>query len=110
MRRRSPVRVRSMTTTVSVTIDDPVEQLVARAKRLRHKGEERRAFQVLREACQLDEWRPRPHALLGSWLLDAGQREEAHQRLRHARWLCSRAGSEGRALAIDALLARRRAA
>ena len=99
-----------MTTTVTAPIDDPVEQLVARAKRLRHKGEGRRAFQVLREACQLDEWRSRPHALLGSWLLDAGQRDEAHQRLRHARWLCSRSGSEGRARAIDALLLRRKAA
>lgn len=99
-----------MTTTVSVTIDDPVEQLVARAKRLRHKGEERRAFQVLREACQLDEWRSRPHVLLGSWLLDAGQLDEAHQRLRHARWLCARAGSAGRAHAIDTLLGGRRAA
>ena len=59
---------------------------------------------------KLDEWRSRPHALLGSWLLDVGQGDEAHQRLRHARWLCSRAGHEGRARAIDALLRRRRAA
>lgn len=83
---------------------------MTRAKRLRRRGEERKALQALREACTLDEWRSRPFALLGSWLLTAGLEEEGRQKLQHARWLCSRAGDDGRARAIEALLTHVRAA
>jgi Flp pilus assembly protein TadD len=95
---------------VTPIVEDPVEALIGRARRLRTKGEHRKAFALLREACALDEWRGRPSALLGAWLVEEGLEAEAAQRIRHAQWLFRRAGEEGRARALDRFLARARAA
>jgi Flp pilus assembly protein TadD len=84
--------------------DDPVELLVAKARRLRQKGERRRALVLLRQACALDEWRPRTYTLLGIQLAREGHREEAAQALNQARWLRARAGETARA-AVTARLA-----
>jgi Tfp pilus assembly protein PilF len=85
--------------------DDPIEVLVARAARIRRRGDDRKARQILRTACLMDEWRSRTFALLGAWLVAAGQPEEGRERFRHARWLCLRAGEQGRAHALDGLIA-----
>jgi Flp pilus assembly protein TadD len=87
-----------------VVADDPVEQLIARARRQRDRGDDRRGLQFLRQACGLDEWRPRTFALLGAWLLEKGAFDEARTRLRHARWLLVRSGEQARAEALDSLL------
>jgi hypothetical protein len=84
---------------------DEIEAMVAKAARARKKGDERKALQILRTACLLDEWRPRTFAMLGAWLLDAGLRGEARERLRHAQWLLVRSGEEARARSLDALVA-----
>jgi hypothetical protein len=82
-----------------------VDALIERAHRLRRRGEDRKAIGLLRQACLLDEWRPRPFAMLGKWLLDAGAAAEARERLRHARWLLDRAGEAARARSLAGLLA-----
>jgi hypothetical protein len=84
---------------------DRVEALIASARRFRRRGDERRARQLLREACGLDEWRPRTFVILGAWLAEAHVRDEACQRFRHARWLNLRAGEHGRVRTLDVLLA-----
>jgi len=102
MRRRS---ARKLVTTPAVETDR-VEALIASARRIRRRGDERRARQLLREACALDEYRPRTFALLGAWLAQAHIRDEACQRFRHARWLALRAGELGRVKTLDGLLAK----
>lgn len=84
--------------------DDPVEVLVARARRLRRKGETRRALVLLRQACALDEWRPRTYTILGVTAAREGLVDEASQALKQARWLRTRAGDKARA-AVTARLA-----
>ena len=85
---------------------NPIDTMVERARRLRRRGDERKAIALLREACAMDEWRGPIHALLGAWLASAGQAAEAAQRIRHAQWLFRRSGEERRARALDALRAR----
>lgn len=87
-------------------IADPVEALVVRARKLRQKGDQRRALLMLREACHLDEWRARTWTLLGAFLGELGQRGEAVTALHRARWLRARAGEKARA-AVTARLAAR---
>src|SRR5262245_32228794 len=82
---------------------DPVEQLVARARRLRRKGETRRALVLLRQACALDEWRPRTYTLLGVQAAREGLVAEACQALNQARWLRARAGDKARAAVVARL-------
>jgi len=101
-RRRNPTRA----TATVVTETDPVEVLISSARRVRRRGDERRARQLLRDACALDEWRPRTFALLGAWLLASNLHEEARQKLRHARWLTLRAGEARRVRTFDGVLAR----
>jgi Flp pilus assembly protein TadD len=49
-------------------IDDPVEVLIARARKTRARGDVRRAIVLLRQACALDEWRARTWTLLAALL------------------------------------------
>ena len=84
--------------------DDAVEALIARSRRCRTKGDLRRSLVLLREACALDEWRPRSWALLGAVLASLGRCEEAAQALRQARWLRLRDGDRARAVVLDRLL------
>jgi Flp pilus assembly protein TadD len=76
---------------------DAVEQLLHRARRLRRKGESRRAVVLLRQACNLDEWRARSWTLLGWHLSELGRRDEALRALQQARWLRTRSGDKARA-------------
>jgi Flp pilus assembly protein TadD len=84
-------------------IDDPVEQLIARARRARAQGDTRRSIVLLRQACALDEWRPRAWTLLGVHLARGGAAEEAARALKQARWLRARAGEAARAAATERL-------
>lgn len=84
--------------------EDPIEALIYRSRRCRHKGDTRRALVLLREACALDERRPRTWALLGARLAENGRREEAAAAFDQARWLSARAGEKARA-AVTARLA-----
>jgi Flp pilus assembly protein TadD len=98
-------RARHIQVSVPDVPADEVEALVVKARRIRTKGDDRKATQLLRTACLLDEWRPHTFEMLGAWLLEAGHRDEARARLRHARWLHVRAGDEASARDLDALIA-----
>ncbi|MFT3770950.1 MAG: hypothetical protein QM820_36490 [Minicystis sp.] len=98
-RRRSDPKHRKLerSTLPSLPPDDPVEALVARARRARRKGDDRGALVFLRRACALDEWRARTHTLLGAEAARQGLVEEAGRALHQARWLRARAGEKARA-------------
>jgi Tfp pilus assembly protein PilF len=91
-------------------LEDPVEALIARARRERAKGDMRRAAVLLREACALDEWRPRSWTLLAALLAGEGRCEEAARAFHQARWLRVRAGEKARAAVTERLAARLAAA
>lgn len=106
-RRRAEARQDRSAHTVSAAPppgDDAVEVLVTRARRLRRRGDERAALVLLRQACALDEWRPRTFTLLGFHLAREGRADEACRALHQARWLRARAGDKARA-AVTARLA-----
>jgi len=83
---------------------DPVEARIVRARKLRAKGDRRRALVLLREACAYDAWRARPHAILGALCVELGLREEAARAFKQASWLQARAGAERRAEVTARLL------
>jgi Flp pilus assembly protein TadD len=83
---------------------DPVEARIVRARKLRSKGDRRRALVLLREACALDAWRARPYAILGALCVELGLREEAARAFKQACWLQSRAGEHRRAEVTAKLL------
>lgn len=85
---------------------DPVEVLIARARKCRSRGDARKALVLLREACALDEWRARTWTLLGVLQAELGHGREAAQALKQARWLRVRAGERSRADVVDQLIAR----
>ena len=85
---------------------DPIEALIARSRKVRAKGDPRRALVLLRQACALDEWRARTWTLLGAYLGRAGEVEEAQRALKQARWLRARAGDTARAAATARLAER----
>ena len=113
-RRRAAARKWQLSTSVGhaldrraiIVVSDPVEILVIRARKLRQKGDLRRALVTLREACHLDEWRARSWTLLGVLLADMGQRADAVEALNRARWLRARAGEKARAAVTAAIAAR----
>lgn len=81
-----------------------VDTLVNRARRLRRKGEKRKALQALREACLIEEQSAWLWTLYG-WLLAEAHREgEARQAYRHAVWLRRHGGDERRARSTQRLL------
>ena len=90
----------------SQPVDDPVELLVTRARKLRKRGEARRAVVTLREAANRDEWRARTWTLLGALLGETGHRAEAREAFLKARWLRARAGDKARAAVTERLAAR----
>jgi Flp pilus assembly protein TadD len=85
---------------------DPVEVLIARARKSRARGDVRRGLVLLREACALDEWRARTWTILGTRLVELGHTDEAMQAFKQARWLRLRAGERARVHAMDRLIAR----
>jgi hypothetical protein len=88
----------------AVVPSDPVEVLIVRARKSRLRGEERRAVVLLREACALDERRPRTWAIAGALFAALGQVEEAARAFKQARWLRLRAGERARVEVLDRLL------
>lgn len=89
---------------VALDPSDPVELRILRARKLRAKGDRRRALVLLREACALDVWRARTHAILGALCVKLGLREDAALAFKHACWLQSRAGEKRRAEATAKIL------
>jgi Flp pilus assembly protein TadD len=108
-RRRTATRKQEILGTpcrpVAAAPDDPVETLIARSRRVREKGDTRRAMVLLRQACALDEWRARSWTLLGALLAREGVCEEAGRALNQARWLRARAGEKARAAVTERLAA-----
>lgn len=72
------------------------EILVAQARRLRRKGELKKATTTLRQACMLDEESAAVWTLYAALLAGLGKREEAGTAFRHALWLRHRAGDVAR--------------
>lgn len=85
--------------------DLPLEQRLQQARRLRQRGEERKALLILRETC----FRAATDARL--WTLYAAQcwrmqrRQDACQALRQALWFRERSRDSARARVVRALLA-----
>jgi Flp pilus assembly protein TadD len=104
-RRRAIVEATAGDVRVPPRSDDPVEALITRARKLRERGEARRSLVLLRQACALDEWRPRSYTLLGVQLAREGRHDEAARALNQARWLRARAGDRPRAAATERLAA-----
>ena len=86
------------------------DMLIERARRLRRKGEPRKAVVALREACMRDDAAAWAWTLYGSWLGELGRIGEAESALGHALWLRKRAGDASRVRVTERLLARLRAA
>jgi len=103
-RRQNRFRSDETTAATRSPAEDPIEALIRRSRRCRQRGERRRALVLLREACALDETRPRTWALLGACLARMGRHEEASASFERARWLQARAGEKARA-AVTARLA-----
>jgi hypothetical protein len=79
---------------------------MSRARRMKRKGEERRAMLALREAvCRAND-DARLWTLYGVQCARVGRVEEAERALRHALWLRQRARDERRVEVTRTLLAR----
>jgi Flp pilus assembly protein TadD len=83
-----------------------LEQLVQKARKLRNKGETRKALQALREACLLDEQSAWLWTLYGYHLTCAHRLAEAQQAFRHAVWLRRASGDVRRMRSTQALMER----
>lgn len=79
-------------------------ELAARARRLREKGELRRASIALREACHLDESNAARWMLYGAIAAEMGRRADAEQAMRHSLWLRERERDAPRAAVIRRVL------
>jgi len=86
------------------------DMLIERARRLRRKGERRKAVVALREACLRDERSAWTWTLYGVWLAELGRTGEAESALGQALWLRRRAGDEARARVTERILTRLRSA
>lgn len=83
-----------------------VDTLVERARRLRRRGESRKALVALREACTRDDRAAWTWTLYAAWLTELGRSEEAETALRHAIWLRKKDGDGARVHSTERLLAR----
>lgn len=68
-------------------IETRLDTLVSKARRLRLKGDVRKAIVALREACLLDEECASLWTLYGALLAGEGRLDDAQRALRHAVWL-----------------------
>lgn len=80
------------------------DTLVRRARKLRLKGEVKKALIALREACLMDERAAWLWALYGALLGHAGRQDDARKALRHALWLRRSAGDTPRVRSTQRLL------
>ncbi|MFO0662254.1 MAG: hypothetical protein U0165_20850 [Polyangiaceae bacterium] len=85
---------------------DRTAALVEKARKLRRKGETRKAVVALREACLVSENQPSVWCLYGALLAEIGKREEAENAFRQALWLRKREGDIARARVTQTLLDR----
>jgi len=93
---------------IKPSFEDPVlsrfETLVARARKMRGRGEGRKALVALREACLLDERCAWVWTLYGALLAREGRSGEAQQAYRHALWLRKSSKDMPRARVTQGLL------
>jgi tetratricopeptide (TPR) repeat protein len=87
-------------------VADRLSTLEARARRLRTRGERRKAIVLLREICLSDERCARRWCLYGELLGREGRVEEAHKALKHALWLRRSAGDQARTRSTQRLIDR----
>jgi Tfp pilus assembly protein PilF len=85
---------------------DAVDAMLLRARKMRQKGDARRALVTLRQAVNVDEKRPRAWALLGAMSRELGLDVDAARAFEQARWLNARAGFTRRAAVCERLAAR----
>ena len=84
--------------------ESPFETLLHRARKLRRKGDLRKALHALREACLLEERCAWAWTLYGYYLTLAHRLPEAQQAYRHALWLRHTSRDEPRERSTQALL------
>lgn len=80
------------------------ESRLDQVRRLRRRGEERRALLVLREVCFKASGDARLWTLYAAQCWRIGRRDDAKQAFRQALWLRQRAHDEPRARVLRALL------
>ena len=90
--------------TPSLPTEAHTRLLLAKARRLRDRGELRRALVALREACLRDERDAALWTLYGALSARHGRDDDARRALRHALWLRKTAGDDARVLSTQALL------
>ena len=102
--------MRKKAVTAPVTALPPADRrgspLVERARRLRRRGDVRKALVALREACLVDEYDAATWTLYGALLVSEGRLNDGRQALRHAVWLRRRVGDRARVRSTEALLER----
>ena len=82
----------------------PGSPLVLRARRMRRRGEQRRAMLLLREACHASEDCARLWTLYAAQCMRVGRREDATDALNRAVWLRERDRDAARAKVTRDLL------
>jgi Flp pilus assembly protein TadD len=85
---------------------DPQGSLIARARKLRRRGETRRMLTTLREACLRDEGAAWLWTLYGAMLAANGRDDDARRALKHALWLRKNDGDDARVKSTQALIDR----
>jgi Tfp pilus assembly protein PilF len=88
------------------SLDSVQESLIARAQRLRAKGETRKAIVAFREACLRDDMNAAVWTSYGALLASAARRDDAAVAFSHALWLRRRAHDEDRVRSTQMLLDR----
>lgn len=83
---------------------DSIETTIARARKLRQRGDIRKAMVALREACLRDERCAWVWTLYGAWLTQQGRHDDARHALRHALWLRKASGDAPRARVTQRLI------
>ena len=87
-------------------VETPGAPLVLRARRLRRRGEDRRAMLILREACHAAEDCARLWTLYAAQCMRVGRRDDASDALTRAVWLRERDRDAARAKVTRDLLER----
>jgi tetratricopeptide (TPR) repeat protein len=85
-------------------ITDRLSTMELRVRKLRGKGERRKAIVLLREVCLSDEQSARRWSLYGALLASEGRNDEAYKALKHALWLRRSAGDQARVRSTQRLI------
>jgi Flp pilus assembly protein TadD len=88
------------------SLDSTQESLIARAQRLRSKGETRKAIVAFREACLRDDRNAALWTSYGALLASTSRRDDAAVALLHALWLRRRSHDDLRVRSTQMLLDR----